>query len=183
MNTLSTKLKTMALLALIGGFTFQCEQKKDDQTDLALLLGLAAITSSPGDCPVSTGRANLNTWTNDITGTTTGTPAQLSRTGFGHVTTSMKLTSDGSTSLQVNGSAFIIVYKASACPLNSSNQAVLTTDYTISGGTNSTEFTNSVQITNQTATITFNGSAGFYVFIYAIPSRGQSAAVTYTFNQ
>ncbi|TGM23592.1 hypothetical protein EHQ82_05390 [Leptospira selangorensis] len=184
MNSLSTKFKTVVLLALLGGFTFQCEKKKDDQTDMAVLLGLVALTSSAGDCPVSAGRYNLNTWTNDITGTTSGTPAQLSRIGIGHVTTSMKLTADGSTSLQVTGSSYILVYKSNSCPLGASNLATRGGDYTISGGVDSnSEFPNSWKIANQTATITFTGSTGFYVFIYAIPDRSQSAAVTYTFSQ
>lgn len=184
MKSLEKKMSLFVLLAIVGALTLQCEKKEDNQNE-TLLLGLAALTYSPGDCAVfASGKAQINTWTNDITGTTSGTPPKLSTMGIGHVTTAMKLTGDGSTSMTVQGSAFIIVYKSSTCPLGTNNVAVRGTDYSISGGADSNgEFPDSYKITNQTASITFTASTGFYVFIYAIPRSGQSAAVTYTFSQ
>ncbi|TGL74230.1 LIC20153 family lipoprotein [Leptospira levettii] len=187
MNSLSTKFKTLVLLALIGGFTFQCEKKEDNQ-DTVTIAALAALTTSAGDCSVSaSGKATINTWTTDITGTTSGTISKLGSVPVvGHTTAAIKLTSDASTTLGVNGSAFIIVYKADACPLSTSNLASTPSNFSISGASDSSsEFPSSYKITNSTATITFNGtsgSGGYYVFIYAIPRNGQSAAVNYTFS-
>lgn len=188
MKSLQNKTKLIILLSLVAGLSLQCEKKEDDKDDTTLL-ALAALTTSAGDCSVSaSGKATINTWTTDITGTTGATLSKLGSVPIvGHTTAAMKLTSDASTTLTVNGSAFIIVYKATACPLTTDNIASTTTNYTITGATDSnSEFPSSYKITNQTATITFNGtsgSGGYYVFIYAIPRNGQSAAVTYTFAQ
>ncbi|XDD54184.1 hypothetical protein AB3N62_17215 [Leptospira sp. WS4.C2] len=185
MKSLQNKTKLIILLSLVAGLSLQCEKKEDDKDDTTLLV-LAALTTSAGDCSVSaSGKATINTWTTDITGTTSGTISKLGSVPIvGHTTAAIKLTADGSTSLAVTGSAFIIVYKTSACPLATSNLAVRTTDYSINGGADSaSEFPDSWKITSQTATITLNGSAGYYVFLYAIPRNGQSAGVTYTFIQ
>ncbi|MCW7469093.1 LIC20153 family lipoprotein [Leptospira kanakyensis] len=186
MKSLQNKTKLIILLGLVAGLSLQCE-KKEDNKDETLLLGLAALTYSPGDCAVfAAGKASINTWVTDITGTTSGTLTKTSTTGFGHVSGALKLTSDASTTLTVTGTTFIIVYKTAACPLNTDNVAATTTNYTITGATDSNgEFPSSYKITNQTATITFNGASGsgsYHVLMYAIPSRGQSANVTYTFS-
>ncbi|MBM9548156.1 hypothetical protein JWG40_14085 [Leptospira sp. 201903074] len=184
MKSLQNKTKLLIVLSLVAGLTFQCEKKEEE--DMTPLLALAALTTSAGDCSVSTaGKSTINTWTTDVTGTTSGTISKLGSVPIvAHSTAAIKLTADGTTSLAVTGSAFIIVYKTSACPLATSNLAVRTTDYSITGGADSaSEFPESWKITNQTATITLNGSNGYYVFLYAIPRNGQSAGVTYTFNQ
>lgn len=185
MKSLQNKTKLLILLSLVAGLTFQCEKKEEDDS-VTTLAALAALTTSAGDCSVSTsGKATINTWTTDITGTTTGTISKLGSVPIvGHSTAAIKLTADGTTSLVVTGSTFIIVYKTSACPLSTANLAVRTTDYSITGGADSSsEFPESWKITNQTATITLNGATGYHVFLYAIPRNGQSAGVTYTFNQ
>ncbi|EMY63001.1 LIC20153 family lipoprotein [Leptospira terpstrae] len=186
MKSLLNKTKLLIVLGLIAGLTFQCEKKKEE--DLTPIIALAALTTSAGDCSVSaSGKATINTWTTDVTGTTAGTISKLGSVPVvGHTTAAIKLTSDASTILTVNGSAFIIIYKASACPLTTSNVAATPSNFSIATATDSnSEFPSSYKITNQTATITFNGAQGagdYYVFIYAIPRNGQSAAVNYTFT-
>ncbi|MCW7488343.1 LIC20153 family lipoprotein [Leptospira meyeri] len=186
MKSFQNKTKLLIVLSLIAGFTFQCEKKKEDD-NTATLIALAGLTSSAGDCSVSaSGKATINTWTTDVTGTTAGTISKLGSVPIvGHTTAAIKLTSDAGTTLNVNGSAFIIVYKTSACPLTTSNIAATPANFSITGATDSnSEFPSSYKITNQTAAITFNGAQGagdYYVFIYAIPRNGQSAAVNYTF--
>ncbi|TGL15197.1 LIC20153 family lipoprotein [Leptospira meyeri] len=186
MKSLQNKTRLLIVLGLVAGLTFQCEKKEEE--DLTPILALSALTNSPGDCSVSaSGKATINTWTTDVTATPTGTLSKLGSVPFaGHTTAAMKVTTDGNGStMTVNGSAFIIVYKSSACPLTPSNVAAKPGDYTISGGTDSTsEFPDSYKIANQTANITFSATnTGFYVFIYAIPRNGQSAAVNYAFTQ
>ncbi|PJZ83725.1 LIC20153 family lipoprotein [Leptospira harrisiae] len=185
MKSFQNKTKLLIVLSLVAGFSFQCEKKKEDD-NTATLVALAGLTTSAGDCSVSAvGKATINTWTTDVTGNTAGTISKLGSVPIvGHTTAAIKLTSDASTVLTVNGSAFIIVYKTTECPLNTSNIATITTQYTITGGSDSSsEFPSSYKIANQTATLTFNGAAGgYYVFIYAQPSKGQSAAVNYTFS-
>lgn len=186
MKSLQNKTKLIILLSLVAGLSLQCEKKEDEKDDTTLLV-LAALTTSAGDCSVSaSGKATINTWTTDITGTTGATLSKLGSVPIvGHTTAAMKLTTDANGSaMTVNGSAFIIVYKTSACPLTTSNLATVTTDFTTSATSSESEFPSSYKITNQTATITFNSTnTGYYVFIYAIPRNGQSAAVTYTFTQ
>ncbi|MCG6147223.1 hypothetical protein LFX15_02885 [Leptospira levettii] len=177
MNFLATKFKTLLLLALFGGLTFQCEKKEDNQ-DTVTVAALAAIFSSAGDCTVNAPpRASINTFTTAITANGSGT---ISQTGtvpvVAHKNAALKLTAKNTTAVAFSGgSAFLIVYQSSSCPLTTST----TSGFTPTSLSASSEFTNSYLLSNS-GTITFNTAGDYYIFIYAIPSRGQTANLSYT---
>lgn len=177
MNTLSTKLKTLVLLALIGGFTFQCE-KKDDNQDIVTAATLGALLYSPGDCTVNAPpRASINTFTTAVTvASPSGTITQTGTVPVvGHKNAALKLTAKNGTAVALSGgNAFLIVYQSSSCPLTTSTTTPFTT-----GIPSSTEFTNSYLL-NSSGTITFTVPGDYYIFIYAIPSRTQTANLTYS---
>lgn len=177
MISLNTKFKTMVLLALVAGFSFQCEKKEENQ-DAVNLAALAAIFSSAGDCTVNAPpRASINTFTTSITANGSGT---ISQTGtvpvVAHKNAALKIAAKNNTAVAFSGgSAFLIVYQSSSCPLTTST----TTGFAPTSLTASSEFTNSFLLSNS-GTITFNVAGDYYIFIYAIPSRGQTANLTYT---
>ncbi|TGK49119.1 LIC20153 family lipoprotein [Leptospira bouyouniensis] len=177
MNSLATKFKTLVLLALIGGLTFQCEKKEDD-TDLQSLLAISLVASSQGDCTVNAPpRASINTFQNAVTAngsssiTKTGTVAVV-----GHQTAALKLTAKNGTRVAMTGNSFVIVYQSSSCPLTTSTR----TGFTVTSLSDSnSEFTNSYTLAS-TGNIDFTTAGDYYIFFYAIPSRGQSASISYT---
>ncbi|TGK50298.1 hypothetical protein EHQ16_06645 [Leptospira kanakyensis] len=176
MKSLQNKTKLIILLGLVAGLFLQCE-KKDDDKDKTLLLGLAALTNSPGDCTVSAPpRASINTWSNPVTANGTATISKIGSVPIvGHQTAALKLTAKNGTAVALSGNAFVIVYQSSTCPLSNSTRSGFTpTSLTDSNS----EFTNSYTVSG-TGTITFTTAADYYIFFYAIPSRGQSASVTY----
>lgn len=183
MNTLSTKLKTLALLALIGGFTFQCE-KKDDNQDIVTAATLGALLYSPGDCTVNAPpRASINTFTTAISANGTGT---ISQTGtvpvVGHKNAALKLTAKNGTAVTLSGgNASVIVYQSSSCPLNTP----VTTGFSINSGlvldTDPRGFKDSYILTSSgTITFTIPSAGDYYIFIYAQPSKGQIATLNYS---
>lgn len=178
MNTLSTKLKTLVLLALLGGFTFQCEQKKDDQT-ATLLLG-AALFGSQGDCSVSaTGKPNINTWNTSFTNTSFVT---LSKTGsipvIGHTTAVISYLSTGAKTIELAGKANIIVYGADGCPLAPSQVIKSNISYTGDLSADAT-FADSYLLNGTGRVVITSSTTGVFILVYARPSTGQSANIQY----
>lgn len=186
MTQKSTLQKSFALLilTLLIGILSNCEKKKEDNNDAALLVGLAAAFNMAGDCNIAAGSRSLNTFTTEFTGTS-GTIAKTSSVPVvGHQTAALKLAgrTAGSSVKLSGGKAFLIVYNASACPI-AADKAITTTStpsIAIANATSSNEqFTSSYQIDNDQATITFNTAGDYYILIYAIPSRGQIATLNY----
>ncbi|TGL65517.1 LIC20153 family lipoprotein [Leptospira jelokensis] len=177
MNSLEKKIRLFALLAILGAVTLQCE-KKEENKDLENLLTLSIIASAQGDCTVNAPpRASINTFQNVVTANGAGT---ITKTGsvaiVGHQTAALKLTAKNGTNVALTGNSFVIVYQSSSCPLTTSTR----TGFTPSSLTDSnSEFTNSYQLSGS-GSIAFTTAGDYYIFFYAIPSRGQAAAVSYT---
>jgi hypothetical protein len=176
MNSLATKFKSLVLLALVAGLSLQCEKKEEEDTTTLLLA--SALFSSQGDCTVSAPpRASINTFTTAVTANGTGTISKIGSVPVvGHQTAALKLTAKNTTQVALSGKSFVIVYQSSACPLATST----TTGFTPSNLTASAEFTNSYTLDGSNGSITFDGARDYYIFFYAIPSRGQAANITYT---
>ncbi|MCU0824679.1 MAG: hypothetical protein MUF77_08560 [Leptospira sp.] len=185
--TQNNQLRKFSALILISAFALLfagCEKKEKDNTNELLLVGLATAVNMPGDCRIAAGSRTLNTFTTEFTGTT-GT---ITRTGSipftTHQTAALKLAgrTAGSSVRISGGKAFLIAYRADSCPVTA-DQAVTastTPSVTFTNATSSdSQFRNSYEITTDPATITFPTAGNYYVLIYAIPERGQSALLTF----
>jgi hypothetical protein len=179
-STLQNIVSLLVFTAFVG-FLSNCEKKKEDNNDAALLVGLAAAFNMAGDCNIAAGSRTLNTFTTEFTGTS-GTIAKTSSVPVvGHQTAAIKLAgrTAGSSVKLSGGKSFLIVYNASTCPI-SAEKAVTIPAITIANVTSSNEqFTNSYQIDTDQATITFPTAGDYYILIYAIPARGQIATLNY----
>ncbi|MCW7507294.1 hypothetical protein ND816_05570 [Leptospira levettii] len=177
MNFLATKFKTLLLLALLGGLTFQCEKKEDNQ-DTVTVAALAAIFSSAGDCTVNAPpRQSINTFTTAITANGTATITQTGTVPIvAHKNAALKLTAKNNTAVSFSGgSASILVYKSSSCPLSSPT----TSGFTTTIASDNSGFTDSFLLSGS-GSITFTTAGDYYIFIYAQPSKGQTANLSYT---
>lgn len=179
MKSLEKKMSLFVLLAIVGALTLQCE-KKEESKDLENLLTLSIIASAQGDCTVNAPpRASINTFQNLVTANGAGT---ITKTGsvavVGHQTAALKLTAKNGTTVAMTGNAFVIVYQSSSCPLTTSTRDGFTPT---SLSDSNTEFTNSYQLSSS-GSIAFTTAGDYYIFFYAIPSRGQAAAISYTIS-
>ncbi|WP_244290264.1 LIC20153 family lipoprotein [Leptospira bourretii] len=165
-------------MSLVAGFSFQCEKKEEDNSDLLALAAVGSLFSSAGDCNVSAPpRSSINTWSSSITANGTATVSKIGSVPVvGHQTAALKITAKNGTNVAISGNTFVIVYQTSACPLASSTRTGFTTT---SLSDTTAEFTNSYTVSGS-GSINFTVANDYYIFLYAIPSRGQAASVTYT---
>lgn len=180
----STKLLLLSFSAILA-FGCQPEDKNDDST--ALLFAALAGAGSGGDCTVATeGKSTVSTFTTVVpTLDQSGTISQVGTIPFvnhQHAVLKLEGTFNGDQLRLSGGEAFVIVYKTTDCPLDSTKIANFGSDYTLGGGLtdSNSDFPNSYTIDNgSTGTIVFGANGTYYVFIYAIPSRGQEATLSY----
>ncbi|MDF3822096.1 hypothetical protein P3G55_19480 [Leptospira sp. 96542] len=180
MKSFTQTLKYVLVITLMAGLSFQCEKKEED--DNIELLALGALLSGSGGCTVTAPpRASITTSVTEVTANGTATISKIATVPFaGHQNAALKFTAKNGTDIefQTGSNAFVIIYKSSACPLGSDN---LVNSGFATGMSTSTEFTGSYLLANNQQ-ITFSTAGDYYVFFYAIPSRGQSASITYTMS-
>ncbi|EOQ96758.1 hypothetical protein LEP1GSC195_3360 [Leptospira wolbachii serovar Codice str. CDC] len=183
MKSLQNKTKLLILLSLVAGLSLQCEKKENNDKDVVTLVALGSLFSMAGDCSVAANGKSLNTWTT-TSGVGTGTISKTSSVPVvGHPTAVLKYASTGAVNFSLTGNAEIIVYGSGSCPLDSTK--VVKTGITYGGSlTADASFTDAYKLEG-TGTIAITGpnnTAGIYILIYALPSRGQSAQINYTIS-
>ncbi|MCC6274807.1 MAG: hypothetical protein IT569_03035 [Leptospiraceae bacterium] len=175
-------LSKVSLILLLGLVAINCKNKKSDDSSI---LALVAISSGrSGDCQVTTSGKTTFTFVTDLTSTSTSSTGTISSIGtipvviHENAALKIKVNSIG-TAVKITGKAYGIVYESSSCPLTTASS--IGSSYTLTGNysDSNSEFTSSHKI-DGTSTLTFTKTGTFYYFFYAIPSKGQSAKVTYT---
>ncbi|MCG6144013.1 hypothetical protein [Leptospira bandrabouensis] len=183
MKSLQNKTKLLILLSLIAGLSLQCEKKENNDKDLLTLVTIGSLFNMAGDCSIAANGKTLNTWTT-TSGLGSGTITKTSSVPVvGHPTAVLKYAGTGVVKFTLTGKSEVIVYGSGSCPLDSTK--VIKTGITYSAGTlvdDNAAFPDAYKL-DGTGTISItapNNPSGVYILFYALPSKGQSAQISYS---